>query len=199
MSAGGRDVFVARFGGSDGGHVWSMRYGGMDHETTYSLATDGAHVFIGGKFSGTTNLGNSDLVAVGATDALVASYNAADGAPVWSRRFGSAHSTFFTDETLSVAANPSQVAVTLSSADTITLGGQTFNAGVAITRLDPASGEPIRAWHFTNGGYMAVTYAGPQLAGHGTFTTMTYLFGTPLTSLGEQDIAVFRVEIDRAP
>jgi hypothetical protein len=173
----------------------------MAHETAYALATDGARVFIGGTFAGTTNLGGSDLLAAGATDAFVASYNAADGTPAWSRRFGGTYSTtYYNEETLSIAATPSQLAIILNFYGTITLGSQSFNAGgIAIARLDQTSGEPTHAWQFGSGArHLAVTYAGRQLAGNGTFTEATYLFGTPLASIGSEDIVAFRVDLDRA-
>jgi hypothetical protein len=44
---GDTDVFVARFRGMDGVHLWSKRHGGTGSDSAYELATDGARVFVG--------------------------------------------------------------------------------------------------------------------------------------------------------
>lgn len=198
---GGRDVFVARFRGSDGSHVWSRRYGGTSEDTSYALATDGARIVVGGQFGGTANFGGADLTSAGGFDAFVSAYGAGDGTPLWSSCFGSASN----DGTFGIAANQTQLTATISFVDTMKIGDQTLtpsvsdieNPDTAIVRLEQASGSPSRVWYFgstalDNNG-TAISYAGSQLAGCGTFAGMTNLFGTDLVSQGAEDIAVFRV------
>jgi hypothetical protein len=198
VSLGGSDVFVARFRGGDGGHVWSRRQGGASQDAAYALSTDGTRIFVGGYFRGTTNLGGTDLVAAGASDGFVAAYDAGDGSPAWSKRFGDTGS----DETSAIAASSRQLAVSLGFGDAITIGAQSFTASsgqsTAIAQLDLATGEPSGAWQFGDdrSERLALTYAGRQLAGNGAFTGATNLFGTPLASIGSEDIAVFRVDLD---
>lgn len=199
-SSGSSDIFIARFRGNDGGHVWSMRYGGTSQERAYALATDGTRVLVGGIFYDTTNLGGPDLTAPGLLNAFVAAYSASTGTHVWSQRFGGS-------EIGTIAASSNQLAFSLPFSTTIQIGTQTFtadtrngpNPDIAIVRLDPANGEPSRAWQFGSPGFdqMSLTYAGPQLAGNGSFGDVANLFGTPLRSAGIQDIAVFRVDLDR--
>src|SRR6185295_3676510 len=42
-SAGNSDVFVAKYRGADGGHVWSKRFGSLNVDTGYSIGRDGAN------------------------------------------------------------------------------------------------------------------------------------------------------------
>lgn len=206
LALGDGDVFVARFRGMDGIHLWSKRYGGTDSDSAYELATDGTRVFVGGTFGGTANFGGADLTSAG-TDAFVAAYGIADGSHVWSQRLGGVSA----DSLASLAAGPTQMAATIRFVDRITIGDQSLTANVsdssnpdiAITRLNPENGTPIRAWHFGSPvldySNMDVTFIGRQLAGVGGFKQTTNLFGTTLTSQGEHDIAVFRVDLKKAP
>lgn len=199
---GGEDVFVARFRGTDGSHVWSKRHGGISSDGVRALATDGARVYVGGYFAGAANFGGDDLISAGDTDAFVAAYSAVDGTQAWSRGFGGTS----INGTMAIAASPSQLAATVYFVDPITIGTEPLtpsasdieNPDTAILRLDPENGSPTRAWHFgsttLDSNYMAVTYAGRQLAGNGTFKQTTNLFGTTLMAVGNEDIAAFRVD-----
>lgn len=205
VSSGERDVFLARFRGTDGAHIWSIRYGGMSDDAANAVTTDGSHVFVAGQFIGMTNLGGSNLIASGGYDAFAAAYSAIDGTPVWSQHFGG----MADDEALSIAVGPNHLAVTLHFTNTIRIGAQSFtasanvnpsdfNADIAIVRLDPERGDPSRAWHLPSTyGSMSLTYVGRQLAGNGTFAQTTTVFGTMLTSLDDGDVAAFRVDLDR--
>lgn len=205
VALGDTDVFVARFRSADGTHLWSKRHGGMGYENAYKLATHETRVFVGGEFKGAANFGGADLDSAG-TDAFVAAYSISDGNHVWSQRFGGASE----DRISSLAVNSTQLTTTIAFVDTIMIGDRSLNASpsdisnpdIAIARFAPENGSPIGAWHFgssvldSNG--MLVAYVDRQLAGAGTFKQTTSLFGTTLTSQGEQDVAVFRVDLDRA-
>ena len=88
VSAGGNDIFLVKFN-SAGTHQWSKRFGdGATGDGGFSLVIDNANnVIIGGYFSGTTNFGGSNLVAVGGPDAFLAKFNSA-GTHQWSARYG---------------------------------------------------------------------------------------------------------------
>jgi hypothetical protein len=73
-SAGGRDMFVAKYD-PNGNHIWSKRFGGVNHANASSLSVDGSgNVFVVGGFAGTADFGGGPLTSVplGATDIFVA-------------------------------------------------------------------------------------------------------------------------------
>jgi hypothetical protein len=95
-SAGGSDIFLARYSGADGSHVWAKRFGSSDADFApvasdagygIAVARDG-HVVLAGQCYGTTDLGGGGLTSAGAGDICVAEYAAVDGSHVWSKRFG---------------------------------------------------------------------------------------------------------------
>jgi len=199
-------MYMARYHGTNGVHVWSIRQGGTDQALPRAIATDGSHLFVGGMLGGATNLGGSDLIVVdGSFDAFVAAYNASDGSHAWSERFGGSNA----DITNSIAASSTKLAVAINfSVDTITIGTRTFmtkNDDVAIARLNPSTGAPSEAaTQFgssamsTSGNLvtntMALVYTSDRLAGVGTFSESTNLLGTNLLSIGSNDVASFRVD-----
>jgi chitodextrinase len=90
-SAGDRDVFVAKYAGTDGRHLWSRRLGGALGDVGQAVAVDGAgNVVVTGYFMGTVDFGGGALTSAGDRDIFVARYAAADGRHLWSRRFGAA-------------------------------------------------------------------------------------------------------------
>ncbi len=94
-SAGANDVFVAKYAGSSGAQVWSRAYGTTGDELGYGIAPDAAGgVYVTGYFSGTGNLGGSNLTSAGGTDIFVARLASTDGATTWSKSFGSTGSDY---------------------------------------------------------------------------------------------------------
>ena len=71
-SAGGTDVFAAKFGG-DGNHVWSERFGGAYGDTGYAVSSwpDGRSV-VAGRFSGFAEFGSQSLTSLGSDDGFAA-------------------------------------------------------------------------------------------------------------------------------
>ncbi len=88
-SAGGPDLFVAKFSAS-GVHVWSRAVGGTGQDTGLSVGLDsGGNVVVTGYFQGTVNFGGGALTSAGGTDIFLMKYSAS-GAYVWAKRFGGA-------------------------------------------------------------------------------------------------------------
>jgi chitodextrinase len=86
-SAGGPDIFVAKFSAS-GVHAWSRAMGGTGQDTGLSVGVDGGgNVVVTGYFQGAVNFGGGSLTSAGGTDIFLMKYSAA-GAHVWSKRFG---------------------------------------------------------------------------------------------------------------
>lgn len=195
QSTGDYDIFVARYRGADGGHVWSMRRGGGGVQQAVAIATDGTHVLVGGSFVGMTNLGGLDLSGTGFRCAFIALYDASDGAHVWSHAFSASYRAYVA----SLAASPTRLVVSIVFDGDFTIGTQMFtgSSAEAVVRLNTSSGEPRVAIPFENAslyGRPSLTYAADRLVGAGTFHTTTELFGVDLTSAGGADIAVFHVD-----
>jgi hypothetical protein len=203
-SVGMRDLFMVRYRGSDGAHVWSMRQGaGTSSTIPRAIATDGRLVFVGGQFTNTTNLGGGNLTATAEqgtgdpTDAFLAAYNASDGRHVWSTRFGGSDSDFVS----SIAANETKLAISMGFRGTISLGSQSFTAGPSfdsvIARINRLSGAPepgVTQFASTEPHSIVLTYTADRLAGTGSFSGQAQLLGSTLVSAGGRDVAAFRVE-----
>ncbi|MGK3959901.1 SBBP repeat-containing protein [Sorangium sp. So ce118] len=88
-SAGGTDIFVAKFN-SSGEHLWSSRFGNVANQSGNAVAVDSAgNVYIAGSFGGTVNFGGTTLVSVGMNDIFLAKLDPS-GTHLWSARFGDA-------------------------------------------------------------------------------------------------------------
>jgi hypothetical protein len=120
-SAGGRDLFVAKFS-SAGQHLWSKRFGGTSGDDVRGVAVDGAgDVLLTGQFLGTINFGGSSLTSAGVEDIFLAKLSGGTGGHVWSKRFGSSSAP---DAGYGVAVDGSgNVAITGFFAGLVDFGG----------------------------------------------------------------------------
>lgn len=109
LSAGSDDIFVAKYSGATGAHLWSVRFGGTSYDRGNGIAVNASgDVFITGEFhSSSINFGGGALSNNGGTDILLAKLSGNDGSHIWSRSFGSS----FDDRTYAVAASPAGDAV----------------------------------------------------------------------------------------
>lgn len=74
-SAGGTDIYVARFTPAVGWH-WAVRAGGPADDAGTGLATDSlGNVYLTGAFEGTANFGSTPLTSAGQKDVFVSSLN----------------------------------------------------------------------------------------------------------------------------
>jgi hypothetical protein len=86
-SAGGRDIFLAKFD-RWGNHQWSMGFGDSSDQTGYGLAVDSTgDIILTGSFAGTVDFGGMPLTGAGGQDVFLARFNAA-GSHLWSMAFG---------------------------------------------------------------------------------------------------------------
>jgi hypothetical protein len=125
-SAGIDDIFVAKFSGVDGAHLWSQRFGGTSTDVGTGLAADGSgNVLVTGFFSGTVDFGGGPLTTAGGNDIFVAKLSGVDGAHLWSQRFGSTGA----DVGLGLAADGSgNVLVTGFFQGTVDFGGDVLTS-----------------------------------------------------------------------
>lgn len=89
MAAGASDLFVVRFMGSNGAHVWSQRQGGTSLDSLRRLAPSANGVIALGCHQGMASFGGTTFTSAGGDDAFVWKMNAS-GAHVWSTAFGGA-------------------------------------------------------------------------------------------------------------
>ncbi|GAA3979908.1 hypothetical protein GCM10022407_26420 [Hymenobacter antarcticus] len=91
--SGSSDVFVAKFGTTDGACAWAVRAGGTSTDIGQSIAVDGGgNALITGYFDGTTSFATSptatSLTTAGSTEVFVAKFGASAGACAWAVRAG---------------------------------------------------------------------------------------------------------------
>lgn len=151
-SAGGGDIFVAKYG-ADGSFHWSKGFGASAHDAGYAVAADASgNVLVTGQFLGTVNFGGGPLVASStSSDIFVAKYDPT-GAHVWSKRFGSTQ----VDEGRGIDVDASgNVVVTGSFQGFVDFGGGTLNSpsglGIFLAKYD-ATGVHQWSKHFVGFG-----------------------------------------------
>jgi hypothetical protein len=90
-SGGGDDIFVAKLDPA-GNHLWSKRFGDVNHQYGYGVTADAAgNVLVTGSFAGTVNFGGSALTTNATTnDIFIAKFDPF-GNHLWSKRFGTAN------------------------------------------------------------------------------------------------------------
>jgi hypothetical protein len=88
-TAGATDVFLAKYSGADGSHVWSKSFGSTSGDIGSGVVVDSNNnIILTGSFSGTVNFGGSPISpTVNSTDGFIAEYSAS-GTHIWSKRLG---------------------------------------------------------------------------------------------------------------
>ncbi len=122
-SAGGRDIFFARYTG-DGDHLASQLHGDTEDDEGWSVALDGAgNTLASGGFRGTVDFGGGPLVSAGDTDVFLVKFGTStQGIPRDDGRGGLSLSAFpnpaISDFTLSYELpRPGEVALDLYDAE----------------------------------------------------------------------------------
>ncbi len=89
-SIGSSSLFVAKYT-TEGTYQWSKAYGGASSDViVQSIAIDSSgNVVVVGYFTGAVNFGGGVLTSAGGNDIFLVKYSGANGAHVWSKRFGS--------------------------------------------------------------------------------------------------------------
>ena len=91
-SAGGADVFVAKWNPAQAAFVWAQRAGGPQPDVLTGLAVAGTGVYLTGTFGGTADFGPSGLTSAGGQDIFVAKLTDAGSSSsfTWAQRAGGA-------------------------------------------------------------------------------------------------------------
>ena len=187
--------FLAQFDDS-GGHVWSRELAmpngfgaGLD------LTVDSANaVILAGACQGSVDFGQGELSGGAQTDDVILAKFAADGTPLWSRRFGDVASSQAASEVAADAANNIVVAGTFTGS--LDFGGTPLSANtedVYLAKLD-ADGNHLWSRHFAGENWQSVQDL--ELSNSGAIVIAGYLNGSVdfgggvLTSAGSGDAYV---------
>ncbi|MGD0922008.1 MAG: SBBP repeat-containing protein [Terriglobia bacterium] len=194
------DIFVAKFSGVDGAHLWSKRFGGMGYDIGSGIAADGSgNVLVTGCFQDTADFGGGPRASHGSYDIFVAKFSGVDGAHLWSKGFGSTYD----DMGLGIAADGSGVVVTGYFRGAVSFGGGGLTSAGAmsedifVVKLSGANGAHLWSKQFGDvgpdeGHGIAVDGTGSVLV-TGDFSGTVDFGGGPLTSAGGYDIFVARL------
>ncbi len=121
-SAGGADVFLARYN-SSGAHMWSSRFGGSLDDLPAGVGVDASgRVALTGSFQGAVDFGGGDLTSINGDDIFVAQFNSA-GTHVWSNRYGGISKDKVNDLAIDGIDN---IVITGGFPNTIDFGGGTL-------------------------------------------------------------------------
>jgi hypothetical protein len=195
-SGGGYDIFVAKFSGVDGAHMWSKRFGATSYDHGNGIAVDASgNVLVTGFFNGTVDFGGGSLVSAGVDDIFVAKFSGVNGAHVWSKRFGA---TWY-DNGNGIGVDASgNVLVTGFFYGTVNFGGGPLaSAGsydVFVAKFSGASGAHL--WSKRFGDYSDDAGLGIAVDGSGNVLVTGYFYGNvdfgsgPLPNGGGDDIFV---------
>ena len=206
-SAGGLDIFVAKFNPTNGSHLWSKRFGDVRDDIAWDIAVDGGgSAVVAGSFEGSINFGGGNLSSAGSDDAFVAKLDFS-GNHVWSKRFGDAEGDFVGGIGVDAAGN---LLVTGNFRGGIDFGGGTLvSAGqrdIFLVKLDAAGNH---RWSKRFGGATSDVGSGVALepltnlspsddvAITGRFLSRSIDFGGgSLTGVGFDDIFVAKFDAD---
>jgi hypothetical protein len=199
-SAGGNDIFVAKYDGQDGAHLWSKRFGDGADQIARSVAVGpSGDLVVTGSFAGSVDFGTGSLTSGGSFDLFVAKLDA-QGNGMYAVRHGDGEEQNGRAVALeaaggAVVTGDFRGAMDLGVTNIASTGG--FDAFVL--RLDPA-GKPVYARgygsknHPQRGYAVAVNPAGNALVSGLVRGDVDFGGG----SLSAQNLDVFLLELDPA-
>jgi Beta-propeller repeat len=150
-SAGGTDIFIAKYSASSGDVLWAKKAGGNENENGVGLAVSAAgDVSVTGSFFGTAVFGSTSLTSSGSFDGFIAQYNA-DGDNLWAKQIAGESNDLGYAVAVDAAGDSYVSGYFTGSAN---FGGTTVNAAgnedIFIARYDRTSGNLL--WVKTAGG-----------------------------------------------
>jgi hypothetical protein len=177
-SAGWGDIFLAKYAGQDGVHLWSRRFGGIGHDGATAVAIDPyGDVFVSGVFSNTVDFGGGAFVSAGATDIVIAKYSAIDGTHLWSKRVGGSGS----DSAYSMVVDPNGDTVMVGAfSGTVDFGGGPLTSvgasDIFVVKYSGLNGSHL--WSKRFGGSSADAGTGITVDGQGNVSMIGYFSGS---------------------
>ncbi len=191
-NGGSIDVFVAKYSGVDGSHVWSKPLGGAGSDYGVDVACDSAgNVIALGRFQSTVDFGGGPLASLGGTDNFVAKYSATDGSHLWSRAFGGTLTDLGHSLAVDAAGN---VYVVGDFQGTVNFGGEPLTSAgsydIFLAKYSGVDGQHLWSKRFGSTGFdtgLGITVnAGEPIVTGGFEGTVTF-GGAPLTAASIYD------------
>ncbi len=103
-SAGGRDVFIAKFG-VNGEMLWAQKFGSSENDHGSEIAVDDSNnIYVVGEFTNSIAFGQTKLRSNGKEDAFIAKFDP-QGKFIWARAFGGNSESENTDAGSSISIN----------------------------------------------------------------------------------------------
>jgi hypothetical protein len=194
-ASGTWDIYALSLDAATGTPRWARSFGDTGDEGTDGVAYAAGTLFIAGRFTGTTDLGDGPQASVGGDDGFMLALSDA-GDVLWSRVFGTA----MDDHALAVSANECRVAFGGDMRGSIDLGLGTMSAPVGVRNGFLAEyghdGTPL--WTHVLGvigsAYVhgVVLDSQDDLWATGTLTDTADLGSGPISSRGGDDILAAR-------
>ena len=203
-SAGDQDIYLAKLDGS-GNHLWSQRFGNTASDLVSRPAMDGSgNLLITGGVTGLVDFGGGvvgpiDPAGLPDLDIFVAKYDD-DGNHLWSNRYGTGSHEWAVDVATDSSGNVVIVGWFDGSAD---FGGGTLtSAGSSDCFVAKYDENGTHLWSEALGGTniqrcfgVATDTSGNVIVAGGFFGTVDFGGGT-LTSAGDQDVFVAKLDVD---
>lgn len=179
---------------STGAQRWAK---GFNASVAYGtgIAVAGSNVYLTGKANGSIDFGGGALASIGGHDIVVAALATADGAHVWSKRFGGGQS----DQGLALAADSTTVLISASIGTAVDFGGGAIGSSkeqLALVAFDATGAHrwslalPVLARPDSTSTY-ASHGVGLDAAGNayvtGAFVSSAQLAGQTITAVGQRD------------
>jgi hypothetical protein len=148
-SSGAYDIFVAKYSGVDGHHLWPKRLGGVNNDVSMGIAVDSANnVFVTGKFAGVIDFGGGPLSTAGGNDMFLVKFSPS-GAHMWSEKFGGSGD----DTANGIAIDSSDRAIlTGTFSQTVDFGGGPLTSAglgdVFIAKYEGTTGAYLWSQHY---------------------------------------------------
>jgi uncharacterized protein (AIM24 family) len=196
-SAGGYDVFVAKYN-SSGTILWVRSAGGTLTDESDGIALDAAgNVYMTGNYQGTANFGGISSTSVGNSDVFVAKYNSS-GTILWVRSAGGIEYDLDGDIALDAAGN---VYVTGHYQGTASFGGiSSTSAGILDVFVAKYNSSGTIQWVQSAGGILTDESHSIALDAAGNVYVTGYyqdtasFGGISKTSAGSSDVFVARLD-----
>lgn len=196
MSAGGKDVFVAKLS-SAGDVVWAGAFGGAGAlQEGLAASVDGAgDVFVAGVFDGTLDVDGTPHVSLGGQDAFVAKLASATGGRLWSVALGgagkqSARALAVDKDGNALVGGGFEDSIAVGASAALSAGGE----DAFYAKLGSEGGAPMALAQYGDAMNQAITgIAAGGDGGHviaGRFEGAIDFGGGPLAGAGAEDIFI---------
>ena len=193
-SAGGTDIFLAKYAGSSGSHLWSHRYGGSGDDSAASVALDSnGNAVVTGYFRYTVDFGAGGVVGSDRGSIFLAKYASQDGGYLWAQGFNTPTVTGDSANAVTVDSNDN-IALTGAISGNVDFGGGPLVGNFDIdTFVAVFSGGGSQLWSHRYGGLYAdygnslATDSFGNVVTLGTFHTSIDLGCGTLQSPGNDD------------